>query len=252
MLSASLIISERATLTRRGQIAVVTGAARGIGAAVAERFHGEGAQTLMIDRDPRVEQTAAELGGGATAVVADVTDPAAWRSIVDGRRIDVLVNCAGILGPQSPVAELSLSDWRRVIDVNLTGTLIASRAVLPGMLQAGHGYIVNMASIAGKEPPPGQSGYAASKAGVIALTKALAKEVARDGVIVNCVAPTIVEGPFADAFEPAALERIRSLIPMGRFARPLEVASLISWICSPECSFTTGFCFDVSGGRASW
>ncbi len=237
---------------RAGQTAAVTGASRGIGKAVAERLHSEGAELLLIDRDPAVDELAVALGDRATAFVADVTDPAAWGAIVGGRNVDVLVNCAGILGPQSSVTDVSLPDWRRVIEVNLTGTFIASQAVLPAMLEAGRGHIVNMASIAAKEPPPGQSGYAASKAGVMAFTKALAKEVARDGVTVNCVAPTIVEGPFAEAFEPAALEKIRSLIPMGRFARPSEVAALIAWICSPECSFTTGFCFDLSGGRASW
>lgn len=245
------MISQPSRPPRRGQVAIVTGAARGIGAAVAHRLHAEGASLLLVDLDPQVEQAAAALGARAAAHRIDVADPDAWSAVV-GERVDVLVNCAGILGPPAPVAELAVADFARVQHVNLTGTFVACRAVLPAMLAVGRGWIVSMASIAGKEGNALQAAYSASKGGVIALTKSLAKEVAARGISVNCVAPTVIEGPFADAMLESQRAEIRAKIPMGRFGRPEEVAATIAWIASAECSFTTGFCFDLTGGRATY
>lgn len=237
---------------RLGQTAVITGAARGIGAAVARRLHADGATVRLIDLDPGVEDLVAELGERAESAVLDVTQPEAWSLVVDGRTTDVLVTCAGILGPQGPVAEIRLDDWNNVLNVNLTGTLVASQAVLPSMLEQGSGYVVYLASIGGKEGNAGQAAYCASKGGVIALTKSVAKEVAQQGIMVNCIAPTIVAGPFADAMEEWQREEILRKIPMRRFGRPQEVAEIVAWLSSPACSFTTGSCFDMSGGRATY
>ena len=230
---------------------VVTGAARGIGAVVAKRFSDDGDAVLLVDRDPAVEATAAALGAPASAAVFDITDAAAWAVALADRAVDVLVNCAGILGPAAPVAELAIEDWSRVLHVNLTGTFVSSQAVLPAMIGRQSGRIISMASIAGKEGNPLQSAYSASKGGVIAFTKSLAREVADRGITVNCVAPTVIDGEFALAMSDAQRSELRQKIPMRRFGRADEVASLISWIASPECSFTTGFCFDLTGGRAT-
>lgn len=237
---------------RRGQVFAITGAAGGIGAAIARRAHAEGAELVLIDLDPRVEELAAAFGDRASACVADIADPGAWDPIVDGHKLEVLVNSAGVLGPQGPVTETTVEDWERVMRVNLTGTFIASRAVLPTMIAAKKGWIVNLASIGGKEGNAGQAPYCSSKGGVIALTKSVAKEVADHGIIVNCVAPTVVEGPFSDEMEDWRRAAILSKIPMGRFTRADEVAATVSWMSSPGCSFTTGFCFDVTGGRATY
>lgn len=230
---------------------IVTGAARGIGAEVARKFHDAGATVLCVDLDPAVRETADRLGSRSSSVVFDVTVSDEWSEAIRGRRVDVLVNCAGILGSNVPVAELEVDEWERVLRVNLTGVFVSCRAVLPSMMRAGTGRIISMASIAGKEGNPLQSAYSASKAGVIAFTKSLAREVATLGITVNCVAPTVIEGSFSNAMSEDQRFEILRKIPMGRFGQSQEVAALISWIASPECSFTTGFCFDLSGGRAT-
>lgn len=238
----------------KGIRVAVTGGARGIGAAVVDRFLLEGAHVLAIDLDPNlVDRIAARAIDKLSASIFDITDPVAWKSALGvGRAPQVLVHCAGLLGPETQVKDLNLDEWEQVLRINLTGTFVSCQAVLPGMLQAGHGRIVLMASIAGKEGNPGQSAYSAAKGGIIALTKALAKEVATAGITVNCVAPTVVEGPFSSAMTEELRESILKKIPMRRFARADEVASLIAWIASNECSFNTGVCFDLSGGRATY
>jgi len=240
------------TKTRDGQTAIITGAARGIGAAVARKLHTEGAHVRLFDLDPAVESLVAELGERADHHILDVTDPDAWEPALAGRRTDVLVTCAGILGPQGPITEVDIAEWQQVIDVNLTGTFVASRAVLPSMIEQESGYLVYLASIGGKEGNAGQAAYCASKGGVITLAKSVSKEVADHGILVNCVSPTMVEGPLVEAMEPWRREEILKKIPLGRPARPGEVAELVAWACSSACTFTTGACFDLTGGRATW
>lgn len=237
---------------------VVTGAARGIGAAVARRFAGAGHRLLLVDIDPAVADVATELGPDrARAVTLDVTDPAAWQTALAANedwldQLHGLIACAGVLGPADPVTDLSVEDWEKVLHVNLTGVFVASQAVAGRMVERGVGRIVAMASMAGKEGNPGQAAYSASKGGVIAFTKSLAKELAESGVTVNCIAPTAIEGEFSAAMSEETRAGILRKIPMNRFGRAEEVAELIAWVCSPECSFTTGFCFDLSGGRATY
>lgn len=238
--------------TREGQTAIITGAARGIGAAVARKLHSEGAHVRLFDLDPSAEALADELGERADHFILDVTDPDAWTPALAGRRTDVLVTCAGILGPQGPITEVDLAEWQQVIDVNLTGTFVASRAVLPAMIEQDSGYLVYLASIGGKEGNAGQAAYCASKGGVITLAKSVSKEVADHGILVNCVSPTMVAGPLVEAMEPWRREEILAKIPLGRVAQPTEVAELVAWACSAGCTFTTGACFDLTGGRATW
>jgi NAD(P)-dependent dehydrogenase (short-subunit alcohol dehydrogenase family) len=235
---------------RAGHVSIVTGAAREIGAATAERLLAEGSEVVLVDADEQVGERAQELGDGATALVFDITDETAWQQVPD--RVDLLVNCAAILTPGQPVATLPVAEFSQLIHVNLTGTFVSCKAVLPAMQRAGRGWIVNMASIAGKEGTPGHSAYSASKGGVIAFTKALAREVAAAGISVNCIAPAGVETRMAGEMTDEEKVQAFARIPFGRFCQPGEVAALISWIGSPECSFTTGFCFDLSGGRASY
>ncbi len=241
----------------QGRVFAVTGAARGLGYAIAARAVAEGGRAALIDLDEAVAARAAELGGNALSLRFDVTDPGAWREAVCrirdwGGGIHALACCAGILGRQSDVVDEPLDDWERVLRINLTGVFVSNQAVLPVMIEQGYGRIVNLASIAGKEGNPGQAAYSASKGGVIALTKSLAKEVATRGITVNCVAPTVIEGPFSEAMTEESRRAILQKIPMRRFGRPDEVAALVTWICSDECSFNTGVCFDLSGGRATF
>lgn len=238
-----------------GRAVVVTGAASGIGAAVGRRFAAQGDHVIMVDHAPGVKETAAAIGDRATAIRLDVRDPAAWESALRryrGPPVRGLVACAGVLGPAAPVHEVSVEEFRRIVDVNLTGVFVSNRAVLPRLLEAGGGRIVNIASIAGKEGNAEQAAYSASKGGVIAFTKALAREVAAQGITVNCLAPTVVEGRFAETMSEEMRGAIRARIPMGRFVATDEVAAMVAWICSDECSFTTGFCFDLTGGRSTY
>jgi 3-oxoacyl-[acyl-carrier protein] reductase len=190
-------------------------------------------------------------------VTVDVTDPVAVSAAVQATLarlggIDILVNNAGIAGPNHPLWEYPLEAWRQVIEVNLLGTFYCCRAVVPVMLQGGYGRIINIASIAGKEGNPQASAYSASKAGVIGLTKSLGKELACHGILVNCLTPAAVETDLFQQMTPAHIEYMLSRIPMGRFGQTTEIAALVAWLASEECSFSTGGVFDISGGRATY
>jgi 2-dehydro-3-deoxy-L-rhamnonate dehydrogenase (NAD+) len=238
--------------------ALVTGAARGIGFAIASRLAAEGARVAVLDLDAAAAAAAAEkIGGGALALAADVTRSAdvesAIRRIVDTwGRLDILVNNAGITGRSFPIWELSEEDWRRVIDADLTSVFLCCRAAVPVMLGQGSGRIVNIASIAGKEGNPTLVPYSAAKAGVIGLTKALAKEVCTRGILVHAVAPAVIGTELLQQMEQSTVDLLVSKIPMGRVGRPEEVASLVAWLVSDDCSFTTGAVHDLSGGRATY
>lgn len=236
--------------------AIVTGGARGIGYEVCARFAEDGWSVIAVDRDPAVV-TAHSDRSSVRGVELEVVDERAWQDLLD--RIDpdtnpvaALVNCAGILGVENQVVDEPLEEWRRVIDINLTGTFVSCKAVVPRLRRQGAGWIVNLASISGKEGNAGQAAYSASKGGVIAFTKALAKEVAADGITVNAIAPTMVEGPLSASMSPELRRALLAKIPMGRLGQPREVAAMVSWICSDQCSFTTGFVFDLTGGRATY
>ena len=221
--------------------AVVTGGMSGLGAACVERLRGDGLGVITLDR-----------ADGADHVV-DVSDTRQVEAAVAAiGPVDVLVNSAGVVGPNGPLWEVSDDDWRRTVQVNVEGTFHLCRAVVPGMVERGWGRIVNLASIAGKDGNPNLSAYSASKAAVIALTKSLAKELATTGVIVNSVAPAVFETPMNADTAPEVLDRLVSLIPMRRLGRPEELAALVSWLVSDECSFSSGAVYDISGGRATY
>lgn len=245
-------------LDLQGQHAVVTGGASGIGLGIAQRLIASGAQVTLWDRDEAgLRRAVAELGNQARAEVVDIAGPtaareAAQRTAVVGGAIDILVNSAGLTGPNAPVVDYKLEDWAQVMQVNLTGLFLCCQAVLPGMLAQAYGRIVNIASVAGKEGNPNACAYSASKAGVIALTKTLGKELAQQGVVVNCVAPAAVETPLFAQMSQTHIDYMRSKIPMGRFGTIDEVAALVAWLCTRECSFSTGAVFDLSGGRATY
>jgi 3-oxoacyl-[acyl-carrier protein] reductase len=240
------------------RVALITGAARGIGLAVARRLHAGGARVALADLNAAgASARAAELGERAVAVPVDVSDPESVEQMVAAvasgwGRIDILVNCAGVLGPTAPVDGYPLDAWRRIMATNLDGVFYCCRAVLPYMLANGWGRIVNLASIAGKEGNPNAAAYAASKGGVIAFTKALGKEVATRGVLVNCVAPALIDTDMARELPPDMREYVTARIPMGRLGTADEVAALVAWLCSEECSFSTGAVYDISGGRATY
>jgi 2-dehydro-3-deoxy-L-rhamnonate dehydrogenase (NAD+) len=222
--------------------AVVTGGASGIGAAVVSRLSGLGVRVKSFD-----------VASSTTSERIDVTDEAACRrAVAESEPIDILVNCAGVAGQNAPSWKLPDGEFERVVAINLTGTYYMCRAVMPGMVSRGWGRIVNIASIAGKEGNPNAAAYSASKAGVIGLTKSLAKEVAGTGVLINCVTPAVVATPMLDQVTEEHLKYMVSKIPMGRVGQPDEVAALVSWLCSEDCSFSTGAVFDISGGRATY
>ena len=241
-----------------GKTALVTGAARGIGYAIAARLATDGARVAVLDLDTAVAKEAAErIGPSALALTADVTVAgeveAAVRQ-VDAAfgRLDILVNNAGITGRSFPIWELSDEDWRRVIDVDLTSVFYCCRSAVRVMLEQGSGRIVNIASIAGKEGNPTLVPYSAAKAGVIGLTKALAKEVCTRGILVHAVAPAVIGTELLQQMEQSTVNLLVSKIPMGRVGRPEEVAALVAWLVSDDCSFTTGAVHDLSGGRATY
>ena len=244
----------------QGRVAVITGGAQGIGYAAAERMLQSGARVVLWDIDAArlatAEDALAKLGPVSTSIVelsleADIAAATAAAVKAHGR-IDILVNNAGITGGNAPTWELSPEVWRRVIEVNLVGPFLTCRAVVPQMIKQGYGRIVNIASVAGKEGNPNASHYSASKAGLIALTKSLAKELATKGVLVNAVSPAAAKTAIFDSMTPQHIEFMLSKIPMARFLEVGEAAAMIAWLASEECSFSTGAVFDLSGGRATY
>ncbi len=226
-----------------GKRAVVTGGASGIGEAVVKRIEAEGGKVVVWD-----------VNGGIKVDISDheSVERAAAETIRQVGGIDILVNSAGITGPTVPLAEFPVDGWKRVIDINLNGAFYCNRAVVPHMVAQNYGRIVNIASIAGKEGNPNASAYSASKAGVIGMTKSLAKELAKTSITVNAVTPAAVRTPIFDQMPQAHIDFMLSKIPKGRFGTVDEMASLICWLASEECSFSTGAVFDASGGRATY
>ena len=231
-----------------GRVALVTGGASGIGAAVVRRLLEEGARVASFDLQAASYDGALSLTGDVSRS-ADV-DAAVAEAKRELGPVDVLVCSAGVPGASLATVDVSDEEWRRVMGVNADGVFFCNRAVIPGMVERGYGRIVNVASIAGKEGNPMAGAYSASKAAVIAMTKAIGKDLARTGVIVNCVAPAVIETPILDGITEEHIGYMIERIPMGRMGEPEEVAALICWLASDECSFSTGATFDVSGGRA--
>ena len=233
-----------------GRTALVTGAGSGIGAACADRLLADGHRVVGVDlRTGRMADRAGDL---QSIVEIDVADASAVNAIDGIDEIDVVVQCAAIAGPVGPLTDTSPDDWDRAMAVNVSGVVNVMRATLPGMVRRGWGRVVNIASIAGKEGNAHQSAYSASKGAVIALTKSVAKELATTGVLVNAVAPTITDTPLLGPATQEMLDFMVSRVPMGRMCQPEEVAALVGWLCSEECSFSTGACFDITGGRATY
>jgi len=241
-----------------GQTAIVTGAAQGIGEAIAHRLAAAGATVAVADLNgEKAEQVAGSLGGKSFPIRLDV---ASSNSVVQAveevvRRmgqIDILVNNAGIAGRAAPLWEQADEDWQRAIAVNLTGVFYCCRAVIPHMRSRKYGRIVNIASIAGKEGNPRMIPYSATKAAVIALTKSLGKEVATEGICVNAVSPAVVHTPILDQLTPEQVSYMTQRIPMNRTGKPEEIAAVVHFLASPDCSFVTAQCYDVSGGRATY
>jgi 3-oxoacyl-[acyl-carrier protein] reductase len=243
-------------LDLRGRTTIVTGGAAGIGFAIAQRLVQSGGHVCVWDRDEKtIEASAKALGALTSTAKVDVSQEASVAAALAETlkrypKIDALVCSAGITGPNTTVADYPLADWKQVLDINLTGVFLCNRALIPHMTKNDYGRIVNIASIAGKEGNPNASAYSASKAGVIALTKSLGKEVAKTGIRVNCVTPAAVKTGMFSQMTQAHIDFMLSKIPMGRFGQVEEIAALVAWLCTEDCSFSTGAVFDLSGGRA--
>jgi len=241
-----------------GRCAVVTGGAQGFGRAIAERFVASGAKVAIWDFDqPLAEKTAKEIGPAATAVKVDISDLAAVEQARDATiaalgKIDILANNAGIAGINKTVWETDLDEWRKVLRINLDGPFICCKAVVPHMIAQKYGRIVNIASIAGKEGNPNAAHYSASKAGLIALTKSLGKELAAHDIVVNAVTPAAAKTKIFDQLTQQHIDFMLSKIPKARFVLVEELAAMVAWLSSEDCSFSTGAVFDISGGRATY
>jgi NAD(P)-dependent dehydrogenase (short-subunit alcohol dehydrogenase family) len=240
-----------------GQTAIVTGGARGLGLGIARRLAAAGHRIVLWDVDfdsfddevagfePALKQAVDVRSGGRV-------EAAFAEAVATTGSVQILVNNAGINGPILPTWEIAPDTWQQVLDVNLTGVFNGCRSAIPHMKEQGYGRIVNIASIAGKEGNPNNSAYAAAKGGVIAYTKSVAKELAQSGVLVNCIAPTMAQTDLLKQMTPEFIASIKAKIPMGRLVEIDEVGAMAAWIASPECSFTTGFTFDLTGGRATY
>lgn len=241
-----------------GRHAVITGGATGLGYAIAQRLIASGGSVTLWDRDEAAAgKAAAALGARAWAVAVDVSQhvsvcAAVQATLQRAPRVDALVNSAGVTGPNVKLWDYPVDDWRQVMDVNLNGLFMCCREWVPHLRANNYGRIVNIASVAGKEGNPNASAYSASKAAVIALTKSLGKELADTGVRVNCVTPAAVKTAIFEQMTPEHIAFMLSKIPMARFGTPEEVAAMVGWLCTEECSFSTGAVFDLSGGRSSY
>jgi len=239
-----------------GRAGIVTGGARGIGYAIAERLLASGAKVALWDRDAAaLEKAAGALKGTVATATADVTDEASLARAFDATvkalgRVDIMVNNAGIAGPNHKTWEYPAKDFRQVVEVDLIGVYLGCKTAIPHMIANRYGRIVNIASIAGKEGNPNASPYSAAKAGVIALTKSLGKELATSGVLVNCITPAAAKTDIFNQITQQHIDFMLSKIPMNRFVEVNEIAALVAWLASEECSFSTGATFDISGGRA--
>ncbi|MEV7631863.1 SDR family NAD(P)-dependent oxidoreductase [Microbacterium sp. NPDC089318] len=221
--------------------AIITGGASGLGAATATRLRAEGVEVVTVDRAPGADEQ------------VDITDAHAVAELAARvGAIDILINSAGIVGPNVPLVDTRITDWRQTLEVNVVGTVIMMQAFIPAMVERGWGRVVNFASMAGKDGNPGLAAYSASKAAVIALTKSAGKELATSGVIVNAIAPAVIATPMNDTTAPDVLAHITSLIPMRRVGEAAEVAELVAWLASERVSFSTGAVYDISGGRATY
>jgi NAD(P)-dependent dehydrogenase (short-subunit alcohol dehydrogenase family) len=242
-----------------GKISIVTGSAMGIGREIALRLARDGSDVAVVDLEREAGQEVVEeiqsMGRKSLFLEVDVSRWDEVRGMVDEvlrnfNKMDILVNNAGIVGPVQPVWEYPVEDWDRVMDINMKGTFLCCKATLPPMLKRESGRIVNIASISGKEGNPRMSAYSSSKAAVIAFTKALAKEVVQQDILVHCVAPALIETRMVEIMGEEQRQILLSKVPMGRFGKPSEVAALVKFLVSDQCSFATGHCYDLSGGRA--
>ncbi|CAM5184738.1 3-oxoacyl-[acyl-carrier-protein] reductase OS=Castellaniella defragrans OX=75697 GN=HNR28_002208 PE=3 SV=1 [Castellaniella defragrans] len=251
-------VAERGKAGLADRVALVTGGASGIGLAAVERFVHDGARVIVWDIDAvKLRACDERLGAAVLCQKVDVTDEgqvgkALGEAVKRFSRLDIVVNSAGIVGPGARFWEHSLFDWSRVLNLNLTATFIVAKASVPYLLRNGYGRIVNVASIAGKEGNPNQAAYSASKAGVIGLTKTMGKDLAGTNILVNAIAPAAVQSALLAQMSAEQLALVRAKIPMARLGRVDEVAAMIRWLASEECSFSTGAVFDISGGRATY